>query len=290
MWSGSISFGLVNVPVKLYAAVSPKEVHFHQVHDADGVRIQQKRICPADNKEVPYEHIVKGYEVAPDQYVIVKPSELEALDPEASRTIDIQSFTDLSAIDPLFYEHSYYLAPDKGAGKAYALLLKAMQESKKVAVAKAVIRSKGFLTALRPIGDALTMSTLYYADEVLKPESIEELKSSHEMKLDERELAMAKKLIDSLSERFKPEKYHDEYRERVLDLIKKKSEGEEIVTQPAHEAKPKVINLMEALEASLATARKDARRTGTATAERSKPAGAHGAGAHRHAARRKKTA
>src|SRR5919106_7087656 len=162
IWSGAISFGLVNVPVKLYSAVSRKSVRFHQLHDKDGVRIQQKRVCPADGEEVPYDNIVKGYEISPDHYVIVEPEELEALDPKKTRTIDIQEFVDLEDIDPIYYDHSYYLAPDTGAGKAYNLLLTAMRESDKVAIARVVIRQKEYLAAVRPTGNAMTMSTMIF--------------------------------------------------------------------------------------------------------------------------------
>src|SRR3954469_3601201 len=170
IWSGAISFGLVNVPVKLFAAVSPKDIHFHQLHDADGVRIQQKRVCPADGQEVPYENIVKGYEIAPDKYVVITPDELEALDPKKTRSIDIEDFVDLDEIDPLYYEHPYYLVPDTGASKAYKLLLQALGDSGKVAIARVVIRQKEYLTAIRPggeHGDVLTMETMLFADELI---------------------------------------------------------------------------------------------------------------------------
>src|ERR687888_903662 len=169
IWSGAISFGLVNVPVKLYSAVSRKNVRFHQLHDKDGVRIQQKRVCPADDEEVPYDNIVKGYEISPDRYVVIEPDELEALDPKKTRSIDIQDFVDLDEIDPLYYEHPYYLAPDTGAAKAYKLLLEALKATNKVAIARVVIRSKEYLTAIRPAGDVLTMETMLFADELIDP-------------------------------------------------------------------------------------------------------------------------
>jgi DNA end-binding protein Ku len=284
MWSGSITFGMVNIPVKLYTAVSPKDVHFHQVHDEDGVRIQQKRICPKDGKEVPYEHIVKGYEIAPNQYVIINPKELEALDPKATHTIDIESFADLDEIDPLYFEHSYYLAPDKGAGKAYALLLAAMTESGKVAIAKTVLRTKQYLCALRPAGNALSMSTLYYHDEIVEQNALEGLPEKN-TKLNDKELTMAKQLIDSLSSKFDAAKYHDEYRERLLKFIEQKAEGQEVVVQPAREEPRKVVNLMEALEKSLAASRK-----GQATATRAASPSSHRAGKKTAHARKKRTA
>src|SRR3954471_16863770 len=161
IWTGAISFGLVNVPVKLYSAVSKKTVRFHQLHDKDGVRIQQKRVCPADGEEVAYEHIVKGYEITPDQYVVIEPGELEALEPRKTKTIDIEDFVDLEEIDPLYYHHPYYLLPGTGAAQPYKLLVTAMQDAAKVAIARVVIRQKEQLVAIRPTGDGvLAMSTM----------------------------------------------------------------------------------------------------------------------------------
>ena len=167
IWTGAISFGLVNVPVKLYSAVSKKTVRFHQLHDKDCVRIQQKRVCAADGEEVSYEHIVKGYEITPDQYVIIEPGELEALEPRKTKTIDIEDFVDLEEIDPLYYDHPYYLMPGTGAAKPYKLLVTAMEEAGKVAIARVVIRQKEQLVAIRPTGDILTMETMNFADEVI---------------------------------------------------------------------------------------------------------------------------
>src|ERR687889_773186 len=176
IWSGAISFGLVNVPVKLYSSVSRKTVRFHQLNKETGHRIAQKRVDAVTNDEVPFEDIVKGYELGKDRYVVITPEELEALDPEKSRTIDIEDFVDLSEIDPVFYDHPYYLVPDKGAAKAYGLLLSAMQESDKVAVARVVLRSKEQLVAIRPApGGVLMMETMIFADEVVDPGDIEDL-------------------------------------------------------------------------------------------------------------------
>jgi DNA end-binding protein Ku len=254
IWRGAISFGLVNVPVKLYSAVSKKTVRFNQLHDADGVRIQQKRFCPKDGEEVPYEHIVKGYEISPDRYVIITPEELEGLDPKKTRTIDIEDFVDLDEIDPLYYEHPYYLVPDTGASKAYKLLLTALTESNKVAIARVVIRSKEYLTAIRPADGVLTMETMLFADELVPPDELEELPDP-DVEATEREVDMARQLIESLSTAFEPTKYRDEYRERVLDLIERKAEGQEVSIQPPSEEPAKVPDLMAALEASLAEAK-----------------------------------
>ena len=253
IWSGAISFGLVNVPVKLYSAVSRKTVRFHQLHDKDGVRIQQKRVCPEDGEEVPYENVVKGYEIAPGRHVVVTPEELDGLDPKKTRTIDIQDFVELEEIDPIYYDAAYYLAPDKGADKAYNLLLQAMRESGRVAIARVVIRSKEHLTAIRPTGEVLTMATMLFADEVVPPDRLDELTELEGDGASKRELDMARQLIDSLSSDFEPDKYRDEYRERVLDLIERKAEGEEIAVQPVEEP-AHVPDLMAALEASIEAA------------------------------------
>jgi DNA end-binding protein Ku len=252
MWSGAISFGLVNVPVKLFSAVSRKTVRFHQLNGVTGNRIQQKRVDPETGEEVPYEQIVKGYELTRDRYVLINPDELDALDPEKTRTIDIEDFVDLVDIDPVYYDHPYYLVPDTGATKAYGLLLSAMKESGKVAIARVVLRSKEQLVAIRPAGDVLMMETMIFADEVVPQDDLEELPDASELKVSDRELRMAEQLIESLSSEFEPSKYHDEYREKVLELIERKAAGEEIVVQPEAPQPAKVPDLMAALEASLA--------------------------------------
>jgi DNA end-binding protein Ku len=257
IWSGAISFGLVNVPVKLYSATSPKTVRFHQISGKTGARIRQKRVDSTTDEEVPFEDIVKGYEITPDHYVLITSEELEALDPKATRTIDIEEFVDLADIDPIYYDHSYYLAPAAGGAKAYRLLVDAMRESGKVGIGRVVLRSKQQLCALRPTGEALTLSTMLFGDEVLSPDRLDELESVNEAEASERELTMAQQLIDSLSSDFEPEKYHDEYRERVLDLIERKAAGEEIAVQPQAEEPAAAPDLMAALEASLAAVGED---------------------------------
>jgi DNA end-binding protein Ku len=257
IWSGAISFGLVNVPVKLYSATSPKSVRFHQLSSKTGARIRQKRVDPTTDEEVPYEEIVKGYEITPEHYVLISTDELDALDPKATRTIDIEEFVDLAEIDPIYYDHSYYLAPAAGGAKAYRLLGDAMRESGKVGIGKVVLRSKQQLCALRPAGDALALSTMLYGDEVLSPDRLDELESVSEAEATKRELTMAQQLIESLSADFEPEKYHDEYRARVLDLIERKAAGEEIAIQPQAEEPAAAPDLMAALEASLAAVGED---------------------------------
>jgi DNA end-binding protein Ku len=257
IWSGAISFGLVNVPVKVYSAVSPKTVRFHQLDSKTGTRIAQKRVNPATGEEVPYEDLVKGFELTRDRYVIISPEELDAISPEKSRTIDIQDFVDLAEIDPVYYDHPYWLVPDKGAAKAYRLLVEAMRESGKVAVARVVLRNKEHLVALRPTGEALMMETMNFHDEVVPAEDLDELLAAAETNASDREIGMAKQLIDSLTTAFEPQRYHDEYREKVLELIERKAQGEEIAIQPEAPAPAKVPDLMAALEASLAAVKKD---------------------------------
>jgi DNA end-binding protein Ku len=271
MWSGAISFGLVNVPVKLYSSVSRKTVRFHQLNKETGHRIAQKRVDSVTGEEVPFENIVKGYELTKERYVLITPEELDSLDPEKTRSIDIEDFVDLEDIDPVFYDHPYYLIPDKGAAKAYGLLLNAMRESGKVAIARVVLRTKENLVAIRPApGNVLMMETMIFADEVVPPDEIEDLPEAKELKASERELQMAQQLIDSLSSDFEPEKYHDEYREKVLELIERKAAGEEIAVQPEAPEPKKVPDLMAALEASLAAVKGDSAGDGGDEARRKK--------------------
>lgn len=253
IWSGTISLGLVNVPVKLYNSVKVKTVRFHQLRKSDGCRIRLKNICGADGSEVPNEEIVRGYEISPGRHVVVTDEELATLYPENTRRIEIEDFVRIDQIDPLYFEKSYYLAPDKGTAKAYSLLLLAMQKTGKVAVARFVFHNKQRLSVIRPVANALTMSTMYFADEVVAQEQLEDIPPADASPVP-RELDMAEKLIESLSVDFYPDKYRDDYRERLLDLIRRKSEGE-VVTQPAAKEGARVIDLMEALEASLAAVR-----------------------------------
>ncbi|MEN6565491.1 MAG: Ku protein [Veillonellales bacterium] len=256
IWNGAISFGLVNVPIKLYSTTKKKTVRFNQLRKSDGCRIQQKKICGKDGSEVSQEEIVKGYEVSPERYVVVSEKELEALNPIKSRNIDIQDFVDLNQIDPIFYVQSYYLVPDKGAVKAYSLLLTAMKQSNKVAIARFVLRNKEYLCAIRPIGNVLSLATMFFADEVIPQTELEGLPESV-IEPTERELKVALQLVESLSAKFEPEKYKDEYRERVLNLIEEKAEGQTVVVEKVpEEQKGKVIDLMAALEASLSQIKK----------------------------------
>src|SRR3979411_683953 len=207
--SGPITFGQGNVAIKLFSATSQKDVRFHQLHDKDGARIQQKRVCSKDGEEVPMEHIVKGYEVSRDTYVVITPEELDALDPKATRTIDILDFVDLDEIDPVYFDSTYYMVPEKGAGKAYALVLEAMRKSKKVAISRVVLRQKQHLVALRPLANALSMQTMLYADEVVGVDTLEGL--PEDVEVSDRELAMPQQLIDSLAADFNTWQYTRAY-------------------------------------------------------------------------------
>jgi DNA end-binding protein Ku len=256
IWTGAISFGLVTVPVKLYSAINRKAVRFHQLSGKTGARIAQKRVDPQNNEEVPYEAVVKGYEIAPERYVRVEQSELDTLAPEKTRTIDIEDFVELSQIDPIYYDHPYYLVPGTGGAKPYRLLLEAMQQSGRVAIARVVIRSKEQLVAVRPMGDVLGMATMLFADEILPRDRLEELPDWSAVKITKREVEIATQLVESLAGDFEPQKYRDSYREEVLALIERKAQGEEITAPPVAEEVPAPApDLMSALKASLEAVR-----------------------------------
>ena len=254
IWTGSISFGLLNVPVKLYSAVSSRAIRFRELRESDGSRIRHRRVAEEDGEEVAYEEIVKGYEIAPDQYVVLKRDELEALDPKRTHTIEIEDFVDLDEIDPIYFNQPYYIGPAPGAERAYALLAQAMSEQRKVAIARFVMRNKESLAAIRATGDVLTLATMRFADEVVPPEQLEGLLGeASDIEPKEREVEMAKALIDSLSSDFDPGSYKDEYRTELLELIERKASGEKLVSAESEAPKPtKAPDLMAALEESLA--------------------------------------
>jgi DNA end-binding protein Ku len=253
IWSGSISFGLLNVPVKLYSAVSRKQVSFRELRESDGSRIRHKRVAETDGEEVPYEEIVKGYEISPEQYVVLGRDELEDLDPKRTRTVEIIDFVDLDQIDPIYFVQPYYLGPDKGAEHAYNLLVKAMSDERKVAIARFVLRNREHLSAIRAMGEVLTLTTMRFADEVTSPDELDGLIPDEDEKPKQRELEMAKQLVSSLTGDFDPEQYRDEYREELLALIERKAKGESVIEAVSEEPKPtKAPDLMAALEESLA--------------------------------------
>ena len=273
IWSGNVSFGLLNVPVKLYSATSKQTVRFRELREGDGSRIRHKRVAEEDGEEVPYDKIVKGYEITPDNYVILSRDELAEIDPEKTRAIEIQDFVDLDDIDPIYFENPYYLGPDKGAERAYALLAKAMDEQRKVAIARFVLRNKEHLAAIRPMGNTLTMATMRFHDEVVSPEALDDVLPDGEEKPAKRELEMAKQLIDSLSTDFDAERYEDEYRDKLLALIERKAQGEDIVSAPTEEPTPtKAPDLMAALEESLAAVSGEELGKGSKGGKSEKPA------------------
>lgn len=274
VWSGTISFGLIAIPVKLFHAVSRKSVSFNQLDERTMSRIRYRKVSDESGDEVPDENIIKGYEVSKGKYVVVDPDELEPFIPAATRTVDLEEFVDLADIDPVYFDNAYYVAPDANP-KPYVLLARAMEEAGKVAIARFVMRNKQHTAAIRASEGRLVMSTLAYADEVVKPESIDELAGLDDVDVSAKEVKMAESLVASLSDSFEPAKYHDDYREQVLDLIAKKAAGEEFeVPEEAEAEQPKIIDLMAALEASVEAAKSSrkhhpASRKGSAKAKRS---------------------
>jgi DNA end-binding protein Ku len=255
LWSGSISFGLVNVPVKLYPAIRHKDVHFHQLDEKSGARIRNRRVSETSGREVPSDRIVKGYELDQGTYVPVTDEELEAVEPERTHTIDVEDFVALAEVDPLQYVNTYWVSPagDRGAPKAYALLRSAMERTDRVAIARFVLRTKEHLVMLRPAENALALHTMLYPDEIVAASDVDGLPVR--VKADDRELKMASQLIESLTVKWDPKRYKDTYREKLLDVIKRKAKGEEIVTEPDREKAAEVVDLMAALEASIEASR-----------------------------------
>jgi DNA end-binding protein Ku len=253
IWSGSISFGLLNVPVKLYSAVARRGISLREIRESDGARIRHRRVAEGTEEEVPYEKIVKAYEITKDRYVPLSKEELAALDPKKTRAIEVQDFVDIVEIDPIYFDSPYYLGPAEGAEKAYSLLARAMEASGKVAIARFVFRNKEHLAAIRPGDGVLTLTTMRFADEVVPPSELDDVLPTEQPKVGKREVEMAEQLIDSLTRRFDPAAYRDEYREELLSMIERKAAGEEVVTAPADEGEPtKAPDLMAALEQSIA--------------------------------------
>jgi DNA end-binding protein Ku len=253
MWKGAISFGLVTIPVSVYPATEEKTLRFNQLHDEDGGRIRMKRTCSVDGEEVSYEHIVKGYEYEKDRYVILTDDDFEAVPVESSRAIDIQQFVDLEEIDPMMYKKSYYLVPEETGAKAYALLREALNRSGKVGVAKVSFRDKEHLAALRFRDEAFVLETMYWPDEIREADFGGVDVSA---KVRPNELEMAQSLIDNLTADWDPTEFKDEYREAMLRIVEAKINGEEIEVVEA-EPTAKVVDLMEALKASVAAAKKE---------------------------------
>ncbi|WP_052669710.1 Ku protein [Nitriliruptor alkaliphilus] len=255
IWSGAISFGLVNIPVKLVTAVDRRNVRFRELRREDASRVRYRKVAAADGEEVTSDQMVKGYEIAPDRYVVLEPDELKALAPESSRAIEIEDFVELAEIEPLYYDSSYYLVPGDTAAKPYALLHTAMRESGKAAVARFVLRTKQHLAIIRPVGDALAVSTVVYHDEVIPTEQLDGL-PGEDVQPTDRELAMAGQLIESMTVAWEPERYRDTHRDQLLELIERKAAGEDITAAPELEREAgDVVDLVAALEASLAASR-----------------------------------
>ena len=259
VWSGTISFGLIAIPVKLFHAVRKQSVSFNQLDERNMARIRYRKVNAETGDEVTEEHIVKGYEVAKSRYVVVDPDELEPFMPVATKSIDLEEFVDLAEIDPVYFDTAYHLAPD-GVPKPYVLLARAMEQSGKVAIGRFVMRNKQYTAAIRAEEGRLVMSSLAYADEVVDPADIEELQGLDDVEVNGREVKMAESLVASLSSDFEPHKYHDEYREQVMALIQMKADGEEWEVPETAAEKPNVVDIMAALEASVAAAKESRAR------------------------------
>jgi DNA end-binding protein Ku len=276
VWTGSISFGLVTIPVRLFTAIREKRLAFRTLHDQDQVPLKQKMVCPADGKEVHPEHMVKGFEIEKDRFVIIRQEELDAAAPKATKAIEIQDFVDLTDIDPIYFDRPYYVVPKPEGIKPYQLLVKAMEKASRVGIARVVMHSKEYLAALRPVDGALCLETMHFSDEVVTAKAITpaDVKIDSKAKVDDRAMKMAQQLIDSLTTKFDPTQYHDEYREKIMEVIEQKAAGEEIVTRPESDEKSprKGSDLMAALEASLAKSKGSAK---SATAVRSHATHSH---------------
>ncbi len=255
LWKGAISFGLVNIPIKMYSATERKQISFNQLHASCKTPVQYRKYCPACQIEVGPDEIVRGYEYEKGRYVVLRDEDFELLPGENTKTVDILDFVNLSEIDPVYYDKTYYLEPNPGGEKAYALLKTAMQETGKIAIARVMIRSKSALACIRVLGELLAIETMYFPDEIRSAETLTTQIKKPE--LHPNEISMAKSLIENLSSHFQPEKYSDEYRAKLMEVIQAKIAGEEVAIPTAPET-AKVIDLMEALRASLeATEKKE---------------------------------
>ena len=265
MWKGAISFGLVTIPVAVYPATEEKTLRFNQIHEEDGGRIRMKRTCSVDGEEVPYDEIVKGYEYEKDRYVVLTDEDFDKVPVESSRAIDIVQFVDLDEIDPMLYKKSYYLVPDETGAKAYALLREALSQDNKVGIAKVSFRDKEHLAALRFKDESFVLETMYWPDEI---RAADFGGVDVDLKVRAQELEMARQLIENLTAEWDPEEFTDEYREALLRIVEAKISGEEIEVVEA-EPTAKVVDLMEALKASVAAAKKQTGNGDEAPAKRS---------------------
>ena len=256
VWTGSISFGLVNVPVKAYTAVRDHDVHFNQLEKKTGARIRNKKVSDKTGREVDADDIEMGFEIRKGRYVTFEKNELEELKPASTRAGDVTDFVDLAAVDPIYYERTYWLGPaDDAAKKAYGLLFAAMEAKAKVAIGTVVMRNKQYLAAIRPLSGALAMSTMRFADEVVPRSEVEGV-PSRVSKPDAKALELATQIVDSLAGEWKPEQYHDTYAEELRARIERKDKGKEVVEEaPAEEEGAQIVDLMDALEQSVASAK-----------------------------------
>jgi DNA end-binding protein Ku len=253
IWSGSISFGLLNVPVKLYSAVARRGIALREIRESDSARIKHRRVAEGTDEEVPYDKIIKAFEISKDRYVPLSKDELASLDPKKTRAIEVQDFVEIAEIDPIYFDSPYYLGPADGAEKAYSLLAQALEKSGKVAIARFVFRNREHLAAIRPGDGVLTLTTMRFADEVVPPAELDDVLPTEQPKIGKREVEMAEQLIDSLTRDFDPAIYRDEYREELLAMIERKAAGEDVVAAPQEEREPtKAPDLMAALEQSIA--------------------------------------
>jgi DNA end-binding protein Ku len=278
IWKGAVSFGMVNIPIKLYTATEEKDVSFNLLHKKDGVRIKQQRYCPEDDAVIEWNDVARGYEIGPDEYVIMEPEDFDKVPVDSTHAIEITDFVPADQIDPIYYQKTYYLEPDKTGGKPFALLREVLKDSQLIALAKVTLRQKEQLCTLRVYENTIAMETMLYADEI---RATEDLEVPGDIDIGDRELKMAKSLVDMLTGDFEPEKYHDNYREALLELIERKAEGQEI-KRPKH-VPGKVTDLMEALRASVENARKE-----KASGGRGEEAEEEEAEAERKPARRRK--
>jgi DNA end-binding protein Ku len=253
LWTGSISFGLVSVPIKMTSATVNRDVSFNQIDADTGSRVRMRRVSEATGEEITSDRIVKGYEISKGQYVTIDPKELEAIRPPSGDAIEIVEFVPLEQIDPIYFENTYYLVPDKKGAKAYRLLVEAMEGLGRVALGRVVIRQRESLVAIRVRDGVLCLEMLRYADEVVSVSDLGGM-PGEDIELGEKELAMARQLVDALSGDFDPGQFHNEYREQVLALIEAKAAGQEVVAQPVAKPQAQVVDLMAALEASIARA------------------------------------
>jgi DNA end-binding protein Ku len=274
MWKGTLTFGLVSVPVKLYTAVVPRSVRFHQLHATDHARIVQRRYCSAEGEEVPFEEVVKGYEIAPGRHVVIEAEEFAALEPAFTRTIEIEDFVQYEDIDPIYFDRPYFLAPARGGARPYRLLLEAMRDTGKVAIGRVVLRSRQQLVAIHPREDTLVMTTMNFEDEIQRTADLTELREAADVQLGEHELAVAHRLVESIARPFDMANYHDTYREALLELIDRKAGGEQVVLEPPAREEPlQALDLMGALEASIAQVRARRESDGAPPAGKRKAAG-----------------